>query len=273
MALSHAAEVCSSGLFSTTQNFHNSARPAQPIPLASTFFGSSRKLDQKTWSLITDVQKSQRKGNATRASAAGSGNSFGRFFKKVLNSTPILGLVSNLAVDAGNSFVHYSQFGRQVADKATRATDEAFADLEAIHGKPARFGHVLFCCWIASSGAGLLRRDDVLVAAKRLRYSLDLQFEVENQERLMQEAVAKVEKLKKPFPDPPLVARMDVAVQTLCKCCIGRDYISEEDSRILQLVLKACFSEATSPMIEDVLRPYLERDNEVEISSSDAVTT
>jgi hypothetical protein len=51
---------------------------------------------------------------------------------------------------------------------------------------------VLFCCWIASSGAGLLRRDDVLVAAKRLRYSLDLQFEVENQERLMQEAILKV---------------------------------------------------------------------------------
>lgn len=58
--------------------------------------------------------------------------------------------------------------------------------------QPARFGHVLFCCWIAYSGAGLLRRDDVLVAAKRLRYSLDLQFEVESQERVMQEAVAKV---------------------------------------------------------------------------------
>lgn len=133
MALSHAAEVCSSGLFATTQKLQNSLRPAQPnIPLSSTFFGSSGKLDHKR---TANVQNLQQKVSATRASASGGGDSFGRFFKRVLNSTPIIGLVSNLTVDAGNSFVHYSQFGRQVADKATRETDEAFADFEALHGK------------------------------------------------------------------------------------------------------------------------------------------
>jgi hypothetical protein len=81
-----------------------------------------------------------------------------------------------------------------------------------------------------------------------------------------------LEKLKKPIPEFPLLAKIDVAVQTLCKCCIGQDVILEEDRMLLRPILKACFSEATSSMIEDALSPYLEKKEVVGPGVSDAVT-
>lgn len=135
MALSVAAELSASNLLFPAGNIQGRLQQTQLRTLLPSSFLGSQHLDQTLSLPLANVQTSQLKRIATCASAAGSGNSLGRFFKKVLNSTPIIGLLSNLTVDAGTSFVHYSQFGRQVADRTTREIDEAFADLEAYHGK------------------------------------------------------------------------------------------------------------------------------------------
>lgn len=132
MALSMSAELCKhSAILPTRQSIQSNTRPTS-LPL-SNFLG--RLHFQQTGPLSNPTRPIQQHFTLVRASAAGNGNSIGRFFKKVLNSTPIIGLLSNLTVDAGTPFVYYSQFGRQVADRASQETDEAFSDFEAIHGK------------------------------------------------------------------------------------------------------------------------------------------
>jgi hypothetical protein len=132
MALSMSAELCKhSAILPTRQSIQSNTRPTSL--LLSNFLG--RLHFQQTGPPSNPTRPIQQHFTLVRASAAGNGNSIGRFFKKVLNSTPIIGLLSNLTVDAGTPFIYYSQFGRQVADRASQETDEAFSDFEAIHGK------------------------------------------------------------------------------------------------------------------------------------------
>lgn len=48
--------------------------------------------------------------------------------------------------------------------------------------------YVLLWCWAAAVGAGLLKTDDLLMSAARLRVSYDIQYETENLELLMDDA-------------------------------------------------------------------------------------
>lgn len=48
--------------------------------------------------------------------------------------------------------------------------------------------YVLLWCWASALGAGLLKSDDLLMSAARLRVSYDIQYETENLELLMDEA-------------------------------------------------------------------------------------
>lgn len=48
--------------------------------------------------------------------------------------------------------------------------------------------YVLLWCWAAAVGAGLLKTDDLLMSAARLRCSYDIQYETENLELLMDDA-------------------------------------------------------------------------------------
>ena len=48
--------------------------------------------------------------------------------------------------------------------------------------------YVLLWCWAAALGAGLLKSNDIVMAAARLRVSYDIQYETENLELLMDDA-------------------------------------------------------------------------------------
>ncbi len=57
-----------------------------------------------------------------------------------------------------------------------------------IYFQAAKAQYVLVWCWAAALGAGLLKSDDLLMGASRLRVSYDIQYEIENLELLMDEA-------------------------------------------------------------------------------------
>ena len=48
--------------------------------------------------------------------------------------------------------------------------------------------YVLLCCWLAAVGAGLLKSEEILEGAARLRISNDIEFEEQNFIQLMNEA-------------------------------------------------------------------------------------
>lgn len=49
----------------------------------------------------------------------------------------------------------------------------------------ARPGVVMFWCWLASVGAGVVRREDVILSARRMRASLDMEYELMYIEQLL----------------------------------------------------------------------------------------
>lgn len=52
----------------------------------------------------------------------------------------------------------------------------------------AKSQYVLLWCWAAAVGAGLLKSDDLIMSAARLRCSNDVHYETENLELLMDDA-------------------------------------------------------------------------------------
>ena len=52
----------------------------------------------------------------------------------------------------------------------------------------ARRGNVLLWCWIASVGAGVIRRDEILLSARRMRASYDMDYELCLFDTLLDEA-------------------------------------------------------------------------------------
>ena len=48
--------------------------------------------------------------------------------------------------------------------------------------------YVLICCWLAAVGAGLLKSEEILAGAARLRISNDIEFEEETFLAMMNEA-------------------------------------------------------------------------------------
>lgn len=57
-----------------------------------------------------------------------------------------------------------------------------------VNPQVAKPQYVLLWCWAAAVGAGLLKSDDLIMSAARLRCSYDIQYETENLELLMDDA-------------------------------------------------------------------------------------
>lgn len=55
------------------------------------------------------------------------------------------------------------------------------------------------CCWVAAVGAGLLKSEEILEGATRLRISNDLEFEEQNFIALMNEAKEVSQQLQYPI--------------------------------------------------------------------------
>ncbi|MCO5577271.1 hypothetical protein L7F22_031098 [Adiantum nelumboides] len=118
----------------------------------------------------------------------------------------------------------------------------------------ARPQYVLLWCWAAALGAGLLKSEDMMMGATRLRATYDIYYEEESLIILMDEATVKRKKSKSPVPFVPYEARAEKALEAICKCCIGKVEIDEVDADLLIRILQGVFPGGDKEEIERLVR-------------------
>eukprot|EP01018_Ginkgo_biloba_P010368 Gb_40882 [translate_table: standard] len=192
------------------------------------------------------------------------------FASKIIGSLPILGLLSRILSDEGGiagDRIQFAEFCSRVQKKCTPEASRAFYDFGQRHGKTGNPRFVLIWCWVAALGAGLVKSEEILLGASRLRVSFDMQYEEETFNILMDEATEKRAKSSSPFPEIPIEARAEKALEAICKCCIGSDFVEEEDARLLSTMLHAVFPSTDKAGIERTVWSRVKQSsNEEEIS-------
>ncbi|KAL3676784.1 hypothetical protein R1sor_026732 [Riccia sorocarpa] len=175
-----------------------------------------------------------------------------QFLNKVQGSLPIVSLVArilNPEGGIGNDRIRLDEFITRVERRSSRDAARAFYEFSERHGKVAKSQFVLLWCWAAAVGAGLLRSDDLIMGARRLRVSFDSAYEVENFEVMMDEALKKREKSGSPVPDVPIELRAEKALEAILQCCTGSEVVEEEDAPLLETILKNVFPTADAGQI------------------------
>ncbi|CAK9862599.1 unnamed protein product [Sphagnum jensenii] len=197
-------------------------------------------------------------------------NPVGDFFNRIRGSLPIVGLVSRILSDeggVGNDRIQFVEFCRKVEKSCSADASRAFYSFTERHGTAAKAQYVLVWCWAAALGAGLLKSDDLLMGASRLRVSYDIQYEIENLELLMDEAAKKRAKSNAPAIDIPMEVRAEKALDAICKCCIGANFIAEDDVPLLTSILTTVFPSADALEVERIVESRLP-DTQVDASNS-----
>ncbi|KAI5064991.1 hypothetical protein GOP47_0019686 [Adiantum capillus-veneris] len=151
-------------------------------------------------------------------------------------------------------FNKFKEFCTRVFRNFSLETTRAFYDFEDRHGSAARPQYVLLWCWAAALGAGLLKSEDMMKGANRLRATFDIFYEEEILNLLMDEAMKKRQKSKSAVPFVPYEARAEKALEAICKCCIGKQDIDEEDAELLICMLQGIFPAGDKAEIERSVR-------------------
>ncbi|KAJ6754208.1 PHOTOSYSTEM I ASSEMBLY FACTOR PSA3 CHLOROPLASTIC, partial [Salix purpurea] len=118
-------------------------------------------------------------------------NSISSFASKVIGSLPVFGLVARIFSDeggVGGDMIDFAEFRRRVGKKCTITDSRAFYEFQDRRGRAGDPLYVLFCCWLAAVGAGLLKSEEIFEGAARLQLSNDIEFEEETFFALMSEA-------------------------------------------------------------------------------------
>lgn len=197
------------------------------------------------------------------------------FFNKVRGALPVVGLLSRILSDDGGvgaDRIQFKEFCSRVYRSFPPDVPPAFFELEDRHGSTAKPQYVLLWCWAAALGAGLLRSEDMMLGATRLRVSFDIQYEEENFNLLMDEATKKRKLSKSPVPFVPYEARAEKALDGICKCCIGESSIEEEDARLLTTILQGVFPAADKGAIEKLVRDKVALAEDTSFQGSEKVT-
>ncbi|ERN06630.1 hypothetical protein AMTR_s00058p00171600 [Amborella trichopoda] len=171
-------------------------------------------------------------------------NSFGGFVRNVVGSLPVVGLLARILSDeggVGGDLVDFAEFRRRVGKRCSNIDSQAFYDFKERRGRAGDPLYVLLCCWLPAVGAGLLKSEDILSGAARLRISNDIEFEEETFFAMMNEAKERRDKLKSASPEIPMALRAEKALETIYVCCFGKDLIEEEDEKLLCIMLNAVF--------------------------------
>ncbi|KAH7447540.1 hypothetical protein KP509_01G110900 [Ceratopteris richardii] len=194
------------------------------------------------------------------------------FFNKVRGSLPVIGLLTRILSDdggVGSDRIQFKEFCTRVYRNFTFETSQAFYDLEQRHGSAARPQYVLLWCWAAALGAGLLKSEDLMMSATRLSATYDIAYEEENLNLLMDEASKKRKKSNSPVPFVPYEARAEKALDAICKCCISKPTIDEEDAVLLTTILQGVFPGGDKNEIETLVRIKLSQTESESTESSD----
>ncbi|EFJ20144.1 hypothetical protein SELMODRAFT_109461 [Selaginella moellendorffii] len=175
---------------------------------------------------------------------------------KLVSSLPIVGLFMRILSDEGGiggDRVDFPDFYTRVQKRCPEDASGAFARFVERHGKVAKPMFVLVWCWVAAVGAGLLKSEDIAMAASRLRVSYDVQYEVDCFGLLMDEALQKRRKSNSPVPDVPMITRIDKALDGICACSIGTKKISKEDAELLSKMMSAVFPGVPAREIDELV--------------------
>lgn len=171
-------------------------------------------------------------------------NSISSFANKVIGSLPVVGLIARIISDeggVGNDMIDFAEFRRRVGKKCSITDSRAFYEFRDRRGQAGEPLYVLLCCWLAAVGAGLLKSEEILEGASRLRISNDIEFEEQNFIALMEEARERRAKLKATPPSIPMEIRVEKALEAIYVCCFGKDPIEEDDEKLLITMLSAVF--------------------------------
>lgn len=111
-----------------------------------------------------------------------------------------------------------------------------------VHGKPASRRYVMFCCWLAEAGAGVVPAPTLLAACRRLRVTGDLEVECDRFELTKQEQIKRYKYLER--PRPALQDKLGLALDCLCRCATNTpdgQPVAEADQPLLAAIIKGVF--------------------------------
>ncbi|KAL4419180.1 hypothetical protein ABPG77_007770, partial [Micractinium sp. CCAP 211/92] len=152
----------------------------------------------------------------------------------VVGQLPIIGLVSRWASTEGGvgndeQFASFEpeaitspgvpEFCRQVFDAAPEGFQVAVAELQDRHGKAAQRRYVLLALWMARHGAGVVPGKTIVDAARRVRVSADIEYEVDRFSEAVAEVASRYTYMDRPRGTPAQQA--DVAVDALARLVLN----------------------------------------------------
>ncbi|KAL4205042.1 hypothetical protein AMTRI_Chr01g112780 [Amborella trichopoda] len=243
MAAASSTTLNTSSLSTHSHHLKNLKKPLSK--LKSQFLPNPGFLLKSSLSLELYRRKWRNRGNGLAITAyMERPNSFGGFVRNVVGSLPVVGLLARILSDeggVGGDLVDFAEFRRRVGKRCSNIDSQAFYDFKERRGRAGDPLYVLLCCWLPAVGAGLLKSEDILSGAARLRISNDIEFEEETFFAMMNEAKERRDKLKSASPEIPMALRAEKALETIYVCCFGKDLIEEEDEKLLCIMLNAVF--------------------------------
>lgn len=203
--------------------------------------------------------KARRAAQVTCAAQGGSGNDvfadIKRIAKKIQGALPIVGLVSRLSTPGGGfDEISYPEFCRSAFDSATLDVRDAVVEMERRYGKLGQSRWLYCMLWMAKHGNGLVPPRNIIVAAKRLRVTQDVEIEMDRFEQTRDATLAKFRMMR---PQGNVSDALDVAVDGIATLCMGLaegQAVSEADEPMLSAVLGWVFPEATSEQLAASIR-------------------
>lgn len=184
-----------------------------------------------------------------------------KVLKKVQGSLPIIGLVSRLATpEGGFDEVSHMEFGRTMFDTMGPDCRSSISLLDKKYGKYANTKWLFMILWMAKYGSGVVPLKDIVNAAKRIRYSQDVEVEVERFEGTRREAAKKYQFME--IPEGTLRDKLTVSIDALGAMVFGLkdgESPSAEDSAMLAGIIKAAFPEADVQLIRTLIQERSQR--------------
>ncbi|CAI5481846.1 unnamed protein product [Closterium sp. Yama58-4] len=172
--------------------------------------------------------------------------------------------------------IHYAEFCRRVEKRLPQGAWMAVREFEARFGKMARPGLVFLWCWIAAVGPGYVRREAILLGARRLRASQDADYELGVFDQLLddptKDAGYELGVFDQLLDDPskvrwyplaeaaaaavPVEARAEVALDAILDCCVGppsQRQLDDDDWQLLLTILAGVFPSADPSALENAV--------------------
>eukprot|EP00878_Enallax_costatus_P024746 GHUV01026431.1.p1 GENE.GHUV01026431.1~~GHUV01026431.1.p1 ORF type:complete len:220 (+),score=46.80 GHUV01026431.1:181-840(+) len=184
-----------------------------------------------------------------------------RIAKKIQGALPIVGLLSRLSAPSGGfDEVSYPEFCRSAFDTAGPNVREAVVEMERRYGKLGQSRWLYLMLWMAKHGNGLVPPKNVILAAKRLRVTQDVEIEMDRFEIARDATLAKYRMMQR--PKGKISEAVDLAVDGVAILCLGLGEggaVKAEDEGMLADIICYVFPEATREEVLDSIRSRPQR--------------